>query len=381
MSSLVAPVVAPIALSELRVALVSDAVPDRNGVGTYYRDLCSHLQQHVEKIELFCPEQTQDGWRDPIRLPLPGDATQKICIPNPRRLGRRFAALKPNAVVVSTPGPYGFIGLRLAIKHKAKVVVGFHTNLEKLSDLYWKDAPVTGAICKWYLESGQRILFRYGTTAMVNSTEMIGVAEKLGARDVGLMGTTIARPFILNPVVPLRAELKVVTFAGRLAAEKNLGAVIDAAEELPGIEFRIAGDGPERELVVAATERIANLSYLGWLPREQMPELIDSTDMLVLPSHVESFGTIALEAMVRNRLVLVSADCGITQWPKLNQGLFQMNTDESLADAVARIAGMDPQQRQQTAALALAAARELNEWTVNHWLEVLARPVTDRQNK
>ncbi|NNF67202.1 MAG: glycosyltransferase, partial [Gammaproteobacteria bacterium] len=297
-------VVGLIPAASLRIAMFSDAIPDRNGVGTYYRDLSVHLRERVDQVELFCPQQDADGkWLDPITLPLPGDSTQTVGIPNPRRLSRRFRALDPHAVILSTPGPYGFMGLRLARKGRCQITVGFHTNLEKLTELYWQDSPRFGRLSKWYLESGHRRLFRRADTVLTNSESMIDIAREIGANNVEIMGTTIAPAFISQPVSEWDGDLKVITFAGRLAAEKNLESIIAAAETMSQLQFRIAGDGPQQAQVRDAATRIANLQYLGWRPRSEMPALIDDTDLLILPSHVESFGTIALEAMARQRCV------------------------------------------------------------------------------
>lgn len=357
----------------LRAAFFSDAAPQRNGVGTYYGDLSEHLGDRTERVEMICPGQSDSRWDEPIRLPLPGDATQSISVPNPRGLSRRFEDLVPHAVVLATPGPYGLLGLRLARKHGARIVVGFHTHFEKLTDLYWKNRRPLGRVFRFYLESCNRLMFRYADTVLANSDEMQDIARELGARDTELMGTTIPRPFIDTPVTALAETLGTVTFAGRLAAEKNLASIVAAAEALPHIAFRVAGDGPERELVSSAAARLDNFEYIGWQPRQRMLDVIDATDLLVLPSHVESFGTIALEAMTRNRSVLVSPACGITQWPALSPGLFRIASHETLADAIARVASLDPAVRRQKAQMGREAACELNEWTLRHWLDVLGR--------
>jgi glycosyltransferase involved in cell wall biosynthesis len=117
-------------------------------------------------------------------------------------------------------------------------------------------------------------------------------------------------------------------FAGRLAPEKNLGAVVEAAEALPEMRFMVAGDGPLRQWLTTQAERLPNLEYIGWVKRPRILPLIDDVDALVLPSTVESFGTIALEAMARGRLVVVSSQCGILSWNLLKRGLFQMREDE-----------------------------------------------------
>lgn len=357
----------------MRAALFSDAAPERNGVGTYYRDLSEHLSDRIERVEMFCPEPDASRWHEPIRIPLPGDSTQTVIVPNPRELRRRYERLAPQAVVLATPGPYGLYGLRLARKHGAKIIVGFHTHFEKLADLYWKRSPGLGKVVRFYLESCNKLLFRYADIVLANSDEMVALADRLGAPASELMGTTIPRPFIDTPVTPLRENLTTVTFAGRLAAEKNLQSIVEAAQALPAIAFRIAGDGPERNIIEAAAARLPNVHYLGWTPRSRMIETIDATDMLILPSSVESFGTIALEAMTRNRTVLVSAACGITQWPALSPGLFRIGDGETAGEAIARVASVDTAVRRQKAQLGRKAAHDLNEWTLRHWIDVLGR--------
>jgi len=91
----------------------------------------------------------------------------------------------------------------------------------------------------------------------------------------------------------------------------------------------------------------------------------------VLPSRVESFGTIALEAMARGRLVVVSAACGILSWDLLSRGLFQMRSDEPLSAALGRLCALDHALLERKAEIARTAAHELNERNLQHWLRVL----------
>jgi glycosyltransferase involved in cell wall biosynthesis len=161
-------------------------------------------------------------------------------------------------------------------------------------------------------------------------------------------------------------------FAGRLAPEKNLGAVVAAAEALPEIRFMIAGDGPLRQWLTTQAERLANLEYIGWVNRPRILPLIDDVDALVLPSTVESFGTIALEAMARGRLVVVSSQCGILSWNLLKRGLFQMRDDETLSQTLRRVRELDHAILERKAGIARDAAREINDRNLRHWVGVLA---------
>ena len=58
---------------DARVAVISDAAPTRNGVGTYYTDLLAHLASHCERVRLFCPDSRTSGWYRYVGVPLPGD--------------------------------------------------------------------------------------------------------------------------------------------------------------------------------------------------------------------------------------------------------------------------------------------------------------------
>ncbi|MGB5831515.1 MAG: glycosyltransferase [Thiohalocapsa sp.] len=357
--------------SNLRIAIVSDAAPERNGVGAYYRDLAQHLKALGSRVDLISPRFRAGRWYGGLALPLPGDPTQKFVLPSPSLLARRLARLAPTAVIVPTPGPFGMIGMYLARRRHARLVIGFHTHFERLAALNenWR---LRGRVAQTYLNACNRKLFRESDLVLANSEEMVAVAHEIGARNVGLMGTSIPKQFLDQPPMPMRGAIERVLFAGRLAPEKNLGAVIEAAKTLPEVQFLVAGDGPLREWLKEEAKHLPNLVYVGWVKRAQILPLIDSIDALVLPSTVESFGTIALEAMARQRLVVVSAQCGILSWDSLKRGLFQMGDGETLSKALMRVRALDRAILERKAGIARDAARAINDRTLRHWIGLLA---------
>lgn len=359
---------------DLRIVIVSDAEPERNGVGAYYADLIQHLRVHVAQAELFCPRPRAV---DRIGIPMPGDSTQKIWLPRYRKLRREIRAMAPHAIVLPTPGPWGLLGAMIARQTGAAVIVGFHTHFERLTDLYWNRpwSRALGGINRAYLKLANRYLFGCGSLVLANSGAMVDEARACGAAVAELIGTPLPHAYIERPLIPPSLEIKHVLYAGRLAPEKNIGTVIDAASELPDLRFSIVGDGPLRSAFAAAANALPNLEVIGWKPREALLEMFDDVDLLVLPSHVESLGMVALEALARGRSVLVSANCGITEWPDLNEALFRLADDESLARGIERVAGTDRAVRKRKNQCGIDAARRMNDCAVEGWLEVFARQV------
>ncbi|MBB4266451.1 glycosyltransferase [Roseospira visakhapatnamensis] len=359
-----------------RIAVVSDAEPERNGVGAYYADLVEHLRDHVAEVTVFGPGGAPD--LGSLSLPLPGDSTQRLLVPNLMTVHRRLTTLRPHAVVVPTPGPWGLLGARLAGSLGAGLIVGFHTHYERLADLYWSSS--VGAIPRSYMRLANRFLFDRGAVVLANSHAMADAARALGARRVDLMGTPIPRQFIDPPVRVLAERVTRVLFVGRLAPEKNVQAVVDAARARPDMRVTIIGDGPLRVGIEDQARDLPNLEVPGWLPRARLPEALDACDMLVLPSHVESLGTVALEALARGRNVLVSAHCGITEWPMLDRALFRIGDGETLTEALGRVASLDASIRQRKAVLGAEGAREMNAWAIKGWLNVLESHGTVRDD-
>jgi len=120
-------------------------------------------------------------------------------------------------------------------------------------------------------------------------------------------------PFGGPPDVRLRAALTgdphrplVLTLA-RLAPQKGLDTLVAAAQLLPEAVFAVAGDGPERGALEAqaATLGLADrMRFLGH--RQDVPALLDSCDVLVLPSLFEGLPLAVLEAMAAGKPVVAS---------------------------------------------------------------------------
>jgi D-inositol-3-phosphate glycosyltransferase len=103
-------------------------------------------------------------------------------------------------------------------------------------------------------------------------------------------------------------DRRVVLFVGRFAALKGVDALLGAAADLerrfPGLYLVLAGgDSPESSDFRSLT-RLAEMLDLrdrvrfpGRVEQDQLPIYYSAADLLVLPSHYESFGLVVLEAL------------------------------------------------------------------------------------
>ena len=352
-----------------RVIVVSDAAPRRNGVGTYYSDLIDHLHDEVETVRLIAAGDQAHAIRHWYEAGLPGDDTQRVALPSPFALHRAIAEARPDVLIVATPGPYGVLAGLMAKGLGARLIFGLHTDYEALATLYW--GRLRGPVNRWFMARINGLLFRRAAVVVSNSAHMQRLATDKGAQQIERVHTPIPRDFLDTEVAPLELPPRRILFVGRLAAEKRVETVIEAAGAHPDCQFQIVGEGPERAAVTAAAERLDNLTYRGWLDRQQLRDALDASDLLVLPSRVEAFGTVALEAMVRGRLALVSPGCGIADWPEFADALRVMDRDESVAQALARILDQPPAQLAECGAIGRRQAVAMTRRCIREWLSLI----------
>lgn len=119
----------------------------------------------------------------------------------------------------------------------------------------------------------------------------------------------------------------VVSMVARLAEQKNHRGGIDAflsmpEEVLSQSELLVVGDGPLRESLeqyVAKRDRDGRIRLLG--QRQDVPEILAATDLLLLPSVWECLPMILLEAMALGTAVVATPVGGVTEvlsgvgWP------------------------------------------------------------------
>ena len=88
-----------------------------------------------------------------------------------------------------------------------------------------------------------------------------------------------------------------ICFVGRLAEQKNVGALLDAVSGLD-VELLVIGDGPLRPALEArARAQDATARFLGVVPHRDLPAIMAGSSLFVLPSLYEGHPKTLIEAM------------------------------------------------------------------------------------
>lgn len=151
-------------------------------------------------------------------------------------------------------------------------------------------------------------------------------------------------------------EVRRLAFVGRLSEEKNLPALIRAVAELD-VELVLVGDGPDRvKLEALARELPCRARFLGRRPYREIPGILASCQLFVLPSFYEGHPKALIEGMAAGLPVIGTDVPGIREAIVHGETGWLTNTDaDSIKTAIARLAG-DAALRQR---LGMAARREV----------------------
>jgi glycosyltransferase involved in cell wall biosynthesis len=161
-----------------------------------------------------------------------------------------------------------------------------------------------------------------------------------------------------------------ILFAGRLVPYKGCQDAIRAVALLrrdwPDIEMGIVGDGfyrPELESLVTELDLSASVTFHGWTEGEDLVEAYGQAGVVVVPSHEEAFGIVAIEAMAAGAPVIASSIPAFASYIEHERtGLLSAAGDaEDLARQVGRLL-RNPELRREMARNALQDVVPKHAW-------------------
>jgi glycosyltransferase involved in cell wall biosynthesis len=158
-----------------------------------------------------------------------------------------------------------------------------------------------------------------------------------------------------------------IAYVGRLLESKGVLDLADAMASLaPDLRLVVAGDGPAREAMAASLARrgIADdcVSWLGALPHDEALDVMAKADIVVVPSHAEGAGLVALEASALGTCVIATRT-GIMPAVLDNEQLVEPRDPASLGAALLHLS-TDRDERRRLAAAARDRVAAQYTWDV-----------------
>lgn len=376
----------------MRILMISDVYfPRVNGVSTSIETFRKCLDAAGVEVTLMAPDYgTEAATESPDIRRLPA---RKIPLdPEDRYMSYRAAlAMGPqladegyDLVHIQTPFVAHYAGVALARQLGIPAVATYHTLFEEYLYHYIPFLPR-----EWL-----RGLARRYSRRQCNELAGVIVPSTAMAARLGEYGVT--SPLEILPTgIPLQrftsgdrarfrqrhgiaAERPVALFVGRVAHEKNIGFLLEAAQlacrQLPELLLVITGEGPARpalERQAAELGITGNVRFLGYLDRQtELPDAYAGADTFVFASRTETQGLVLLEAMAAGLPVLGLAAMGTVDILQPERGcVVGVDHVPRFAEQLAALL----QDTQGRAQLAIEARHYADEWSDQAMAQRLSR--------
>jgi len=165
-------------------------------------------------------------------------------------------------------------------------------------------------------------------------------------------------------------DIKKFLYIGELIKRKYPVALVNSVHSVYGEKgFRISyiGRGAEEVNIRHLTKSLKledNVSFQGFIPRDQILKKIDESDCMIMISKGEAFGLVYLESMARGCITIGSRNEGIDGIIKHGQNgyLCEAGNENELADIIRHINSLTSEDRKNISQNAIETTKELTDY-------------------
>jgi glycosyltransferase involved in cell wall biosynthesis len=290
----------------VRVAIFTNTYwPTVNGVAISIANLREGLQNLGHEVFVFAPaprdfdvSQDQENVCRFPSLPAPVEADYHLAFPVAPAVARVLRHQDFDLVHTQHPMWVGEWGQWYARWMGLPLVTTVHTQYE----IYSKLVPLPDPLINGYL--------RVRVNSYCNRCDLVTTPAESSRQRLLKLGVTTPIEVIYNPtdLSPIweaegsgvRAQFGVgegdilLGYVGRLAPEKNLGALLDAAEivlpQAPRVRLLLVGDGPSREGLERRAAKMPcgdRIRFAGRIDHSLIPQYDAALDLFITPSMFE----------------------------------------------------------------------------------------------
>jgi glycosyltransferase involved in cell wall biosynthesis len=236
------------------------------------------------------------------------------------RIEDALHAFRPEVIHITGPSELGIFGAYFAWKLELPLAASWHTNVHEYAArrMRWlsRHLGTAGPLVEQWTEGGaMEVATRFYSRAQVlyaPNPPLCALLEQRTGRPCHLMQRGVDTE-MFSPSKRTRRDdgPPLLGYVGRLSAEKNVELLprVDAALKRMGISPRwcVVGHGADEDLLRRA---LGDAAMAGVLRGEALATACANMDLLVFPSHTDTFGNVVLEALASGVPAIVTMDGG-----------------------------------------------------------------------
>jgi phosphatidylinositol alpha 1,6-mannosyltransferase len=262
---------------------------------------------------------------------------------------RELERFRPDVIHITGPSELGMFGAYFAWEMGVPLAASWHTNLHeyaarRMGWLTGKLSENNGVRLERGVEGGALWImsqfYKLARVLFAPNDELCRMLERTTGRPCFLMQRGVDTEWFspAHRTRDARDKTIVLGYVGRLSVEKNVALLARVEQELAamglgGVRFLIVGHGGEEE---ALRRELREAEFAGVLRGTALAQAYANMDVLVFPSHTDTFGNVVLEALASGVPAVVTPDGG----PKfiVRNGVTGFVTaDDRFAEAVAEL--------------------------------------------
>lgn len=372
----------------MKILIASDLhYPTINGVATFSRNLAKGLADRGHEVLVIAPSQTGKHYKEvdgnhiihrTVAVPFPFYQNFRISLRPDRAVKKIIDEFEPDVIHIQMLMGIGQAAMRYGNKVGTPIVSTNHAMPENLMDNLKLLAPVSRPINYILTEYGRRFHSQSDCVTMPTQSaiEMFAAASKLtiplkavsNGIDLSHFTNDTPDPKIYQ-TYHLPKNIPLVTYIGRLDAEKHLSVLVKAFAQVldtAKAHLVIVGDGTDAANLHQQVKDAGiqtHVTFTGRVSDEDLVELHRVGTVFTMPSPAELQSIATLEAMASGQPI-VAVDAGALRelcQDGVNGVLCDQDNDRQMAEGIISII-TDPARRQKfsKASLAIAGTHDIN---------------------
>jgi phosphatidylinositol alpha 1,6-mannosyltransferase len=236
---------------------------------------------------------------------------------------RQLEQFRADVIHITGPSELGIFGAYFAWEMGIPLAASWHTNVHEYAArrMGWLTSRMSeqaGATTERGVEAGAlwaaSRFYQLAKVLFAPNEELCGMLERATGRPCYLMQRGVDTEWFSPSHRTRDAEETTVVlgYVGRLSIEKNVKLLARVQRELAaagvgGVKFLVVGHGTdEAEL----RRELADAEFAGVLRGAALAQAYANMDVLVFPSHTDTFGNVVLEALASGVPAVVTPDGG-----------------------------------------------------------------------